>query len=74
MGKSKFFRRCGVGKGVEVLIRIPKETYNTCNFPEGGSGSPDLHLFMNSRESVEMIDTLKYTVVQLLQVDITTGV
>ena len=36
MGKSKFFRRCGVGKGVEVLIRIPKETYNTCNFPGGG--------------------------------------
>ena len=27
------FRRCGVGLGVEVLILIPKETYNTCNFP-----------------------------------------
>ena len=40
MGKSKFFRRCGVGKGVEVLIRIPKETYNTCNF--SGGGDPDL--------------------------------
>ena len=38
------FRRCGVGLGVEVLILIPKETYNTCNFPGlvgEGSISPD---------------------------------
>ena len=41
---------------MEVLILIPKETYNTCNFlgggggggGVGGSGSPDPHLSMNS--------------------------
>ena len=35
---------------MEVLILIPKETYNTCNFPRGGvgSGSPDPHLSMDS--------------------------
>ena len=32
-GGVEVFRRCGVGLGVEVLILIPKETYNTCNFP-----------------------------------------
>ena len=47
------FRRCGVGLGVEVLILIPKETYNTCNFPGlvGGGGDPDLltpHLSLDS--------------------------
>ena len=35
---------------MEVVILIPKETYNTCNFPGGGggSGSPDPHLSMDS--------------------------
>ena len=60
---------------MEVVILIPKETFNTCNFPEGGSGSPDpppTSLWIQkSRESVETIDTPKYTVVQQLQVDIT---
>ena len=33
-GEPKFFRHFGVsvGVGVEILILIPKETYNTCNF------------------------------------------
>ena len=52
---------------MEVLILIPKETYNTCNFSglKGGmgSGSPDpTSLWIQkSRESVEMIDAPKYT-------------
>ena len=35
---------------MKVLILIPKETYNTINFPGGGgvSGSPDPHLSMDS--------------------------
>ena len=37
---------------MEVLILIPKETYNTCNFPRGGGGwDPNLltpHLSMDS--------------------------
>ena len=62
---------------MEVVILIPKETYNTCNFPGGGwSGSPDPTSLwtQKSRESVETIDTPKYTVVQQLQVDITNSV
>ena len=71
---------------MEVVILIPKETYNTCNFlGGGGSGSPDppppphthTHTslwFQKSRESVETIDTPKYTVVQQLKVDITNSV
>ena len=35
---------------MEVLILIPKETYNTCNFLGGeGSGSPGPHLSMDSK-------------------------
>ena len=47
---------------MEVLILIPKETYNTCNFPGEvvWTSSPDTHLsmdsFQKSRESVEMKD------------------
>ena len=42
----------------------------------GGSGSPDPRplWIQKSRESVEAIDTPKYTVVQLLQVGITNSV
>ena len=53
---------------MEVVILIPKETYNTCNFPGGGGGldllTPTSLWIQKSRESVEMIDTPKYTVVQ----------
>ena len=62
---------------MEVVILIPKETYNTCNFPGGGSRSPDPLTYLciqKSKESVETIDTPKYTVVQQLQVDITNSV
>ena len=63
---------------MEVVILIPKKNYNTCNFPGGGGGGPDLPPtslgIQKSRESVETIDTLKYTVVQQLQVDITNSV
>ena len=35
--ESKYFRRClGRDRRVEVLILIPKESYNTCNFSGGG--------------------------------------
>ena len=49
-----------------VLILITKETYNTCNFPGGGSGSPDPHLSMDSeiKRIGRIVDTPKYTVVQ----------
>ena len=63
---------------MEVVILIPKKNYNTCNFP-GGVG-PDLPPpptslgIQKSRESVETIDTPKYTIVQQLQVDITNSV
>ena len=65
---------------MEVVILIPKKNYNTCNFPGGGGGvrispPPPTSLgIQKSRESVETIDTLKYTVVQQLQVDITNSV
>ena len=54
---------------MEVVILIPKETFNTCNFPwggGGGSGSPDPHLTIDSeiKRTGETIDTPKYTVVQ----------
>ena len=65
---------------MEVVILIPKETYNTCNFP-GGGGGPDLLSptptslwIQKSRESVETIDTPKYTIVQQLQVDTTNSI
>ena len=61
-----------------VLILISKETYNTCYFPggRGRRGGPDLLTptslwIQKSSESVETIDTPKYTVVQYLHVDIT---
>ena len=47
---------------MEVVILIPKETYNTCNFP-GAGGGPDLLTpppplwIQKSRESVETLDT-----------------
>ena len=49
----------GAGWGQGLLILIPEETYNTCNFTGGGgvSGSPNPHLSMESRESVEPIDS-----------------
>ena len=66
---------------MEVVILIPKETSNTCNFPGGGGGGagPDLLTptslwIQKSRESVETIVTPKYTVVQQLQGDITNSV
>ena len=65
---------------MEVVILIPKETFNICTFQVGGggSGSPDpppTSLWIQkSRESVETIDTPKYTVVQQLRVDITNSV
>ena len=65
---------------MEVVILFPKKNYNTCNFPGGGGGGvsgspPPISLgIQKSRESVETIDTLKYTVVQQLQVDITNSV
>ena len=63
---------------MEVLILIPKETYSTCNFRgRAGSRSSDSPLSLwiqKSRESIETIDTPKYTVVQWLQVDITNSV
>ena len=63
---------------MEVVILIPKETYNTCNFlGAGGSRSPDpltSLCIQKSKESVETIDTPKYTGVQQLQVDITNSV
>ena len=46
---------------MEVVILFPIETDNTCNFPRVG-GSPDP--IQISRESVETIDSPKYTVVQ----------
>ena len=54
---------------LEVVILIPKETYNTCNFPGGGGGGPDpltstSLLISEIRRIVETIDTPKYTVVQ----------
>ena len=62
---------------MEVVILIPKETYNTCTFQ--GGGGPDLLTptslwIQKSRESVETIDTPKYRVVQKLRVDITNSV
>ena len=64
---------------MEVVILIPKKNYNTCNFPGGGgevqiSPPPTSLGIQKSRESVEMIDTPKYTVVKQLQVDITNSV
>ena len=43
----RVFRCYGVGWGVEVLILILKETYNTCN------------IIQKSRESVETVDAPK---------------
>ena len=46
---------------MEVVILFPIETYDTCNFPRVGE-SPDP--IQKSRESVETIDSPKYTIVQ----------
>ena len=77
-GGVQDFRRCGVVMGRGGRHTYPKETYNTCNFLGGGGGSrspdPTSLWTQKSRESVETIDTPKYTVVQQLQVDITNSV
>ena len=81
VGESNILDAMGLGWGEEVVILIPKETYDTCNFQEGGGGGPDLltppptSLWIQKlKESVETINTPKYTVVQQLQVDITNSV
>ena len=61
---------------MEVVILIPKETYNTCNFP-GGGGGPDLltpHLSMDS-EIKRIGRNYRYSQIygcSIVQVDITT--
>ena len=51
----------GIECDMEVLILIPKETYKTCNFMVGMSGSCDPpppcdFIIQQSRESLETID------------------
>ena len=61
---------------MEVVILIPKKTITLVIFQGGGEVRiPPTSLgIQNSRESVETINTPKYTVVQQLQVDITYSV
>ena len=62
---------------MEVVILIPKKTITLVIFQGGGvriSPPPTSLGIQKSRESVETIDTPKYTVVQQLQVDITNSV
>ena len=72
-----------ISKETYNTLEISMKITRNCNFPGaggggrgGGAGGPDLLTptslwIQKSRESVETIDTPKYTVVQYLHVDIT---